>query len=41
MADFNKPVTVTPPANALPFKDLMNQMLGGMMTGASSSGVSY
>ncbi len=41
MSDFNKPVTVTPPASALPFKDLMNQMLGGMMTGASSSGVSY
>src|SRR5665811_2306001 len=28
MADFNQPVTVTPPAKALPFDKLMNEVLG-------------
>ena len=37
MADFDKPVTVTPPANALPLKSLLNQMFGGLTTGGASS----
>jgi hypothetical protein len=37
MADFNQPVTVTPPANALPLKSLLNQMFGGLTTGGASS----
>jgi hypothetical protein len=40
MADFDEPVTVTPPANALPFDTLMNEVLGGMM-GGSGSGLSF
>ena len=40
MADFDQPVTVTPPANALPFDTLMNEVLGGMM-GGSGSGLSF
>jgi hypothetical protein len=41
MADFDQPVTVTPPATALPFSQLMNQMFGGMMGGSGSSGLSF
>jgi hypothetical protein len=37
MADFNEPVTVTAPANALPLKSLLNQMFGGLTTGGASS----
>jgi hypothetical protein len=40
MANFDQPVTVTPPVNALPFNQLMNQMFGGML-GGSSSGLSF
>ena len=40
MADFDQPVTVTPPAKALPFDKLMNQVFGGMM-GGSGSGLSF
>jgi hypothetical protein len=40
MADFNQPVTVTPPANALPLKSLLNQMFGGLTTGGAS-GLSF
>ena len=40
MADFDEPVTVTPPAKALPFDTLMNEVLGGMM-GGSGSGLSF
>jgi len=40
MADFDQPVTVTPPAKALPFDTLMNEVLGGMM-GGSGSGLSF
>ena len=40
MADFNQPVTVTPPASALPLKSLLNQMFGGLTTG-SASGLSF
>jgi hypothetical protein len=40
MADFDEPVTVTPPAEALPFDTLMNEVLGGMM-GGSGSGLSF
>jgi hypothetical protein len=39
MADFDQPVTVTPPAKALPFDKLMNEVFGGMM-GGSGSGLS-
>jgi hypothetical protein len=40
MADFDQPVTVTPPAKALPLDTLMNEMFGGMM-GGSGSGLSF
>ncbi|MCX6364419.1 MAG: hypothetical protein NTW58_09695 [Actinobacteria bacterium] len=40
MADFDQPVTVTPPAKALPFDKLMNEMFGGML-GGSGSGLSF
>jgi len=40
MADFDQPVSVTPPAKALPFDTLMNEVLGGMM-GGSGSGLSF
>jgi hypothetical protein len=40
MAAFDEPVTVTPPAKALPFDTLMNEVLGGMM-GGSGSGLSF
>ncbi len=40
MADFDEPVTVTPPAKALPFDTLMNEVFGGMM-GGSGSGLSF
>ena len=33
MSGFDQPVAVTPPAGAKPFKDFMNQLLGGMMGG--------
>jgi hypothetical protein len=36
MADFDAPVTVTPPAKALPFDKLMNEMFGGMLGGSGS-----
>jgi len=36
MSGFNEPVTVSPPAKALPFDKLMNQMFGGMMGGSAS-----
>jgi hypothetical protein len=39
MAAFDQPVTVTPPANALPLSQLMNQMFGGTLNGAG--GTSY
>jgi len=35
MADFDEPVEVRAPANAKDFETLMNQLLGGMMGGAS------
>lgn len=35
MSDFDEPVVVTPPANALPFDKLMNEVFGGMMGGGS------
>jgi len=35
MGGFNEPVTVKPPAKALPMDQLMNQMFGGMMGGSS------
>jgi len=35
MADFDQPVTVTPPANALPFDKLMNEVMGGVGSGLS------
>jgi hypothetical protein len=37
MSAFDEPVTVTPPAKAKPFDELMNQMFGGMMGGAGTS----
>jgi hypothetical protein len=40
MADFDQPVTVTPPAQALPFDKLMNEMFGGML-GGGGSGLSF
>jgi len=40
MADFDQPITVTPPAKALPFDKLMNEVLGGMM-GGGGSGLSF
>jgi membrane-associated HD superfamily phosphohydrolase len=40
MADFDQPVTVTPPAKALPIDKLMNKVFGGMM-GGSGSGLSF
>ena len=40
MADFDQPVTVTPPAKALPFDKLMNEVFGGML-GGSGSGLSF
>ena len=40
MADFNEPVSVTPPAEALPFDKLMNEVFGGLM-GGSGSGLSF
>ena len=40
MADFDEPVTVTPPSKALPFDALMNEVLGGML-GGSGSGLSF
>ena len=40
MADFDQPVTVTPPAKSLPFDKLMNEVFGGMM-GGSGSGLSF
>lgn len=38
MADFDQPVTVTPPAKALPFDKLTNEVFGSAM-GSSSSGL--
>ena len=40
MADFDQPVSVTPPAEALPFDKLMNEVFGGLM-GGSGSGLSF
>ncbi|MCX6372475.1 MAG: hypothetical protein NTX16_05225 [Actinobacteria bacterium] len=40
MADFDQPVSVTPPATALPFDKLMNEVFGGLM-GSSGSGLSF
>ena len=40
MSGFNEPVTVSPPAKALPLDKLMNQMFGGMM-GGSGSGMGF
>jgi hypothetical protein len=40
MADFDQPVTVTPPDNALPFDKLMNEVFGGML-GGSGSGLTF
>jgi hypothetical protein len=37
MADFDQPVTVTPPAESQPFDKLMEQMFGGMMSGSGTS----
>ncbi len=37
MADFDEPVTVTPPAKAQSFDKLMEQMFGGMMGGSDMS----
>jgi hypothetical protein len=37
MADFDQPVTVTPPAEALPFDKLMNEVFGGLMGGGGLS----
>lgn len=38
MADFGEPVEVEAPAKAKDFDKLMEQLVGGMMTGASTSG---
>jgi len=38
MADFDQPVSVTPPANALPMSKLTQQMFGAM---GSTSGLTY
>ena len=40
MADFDEPVTVTPPAEALPFDKLMNEVFGGLM-GSGGSGLTF
>lgn len=40
MAEFDQPVSVTPPAKSLPFDKLMNEMFGAMM-GGSGSGLSF
>jgi len=40
MADFDEPVTVTPPADALPFEKLMESLFGGMLSGGQS-GMSF
>jgi hypothetical protein len=40
MADFDQPVSVTPPAKALPFDKLMNEMFGGML-GGGGTGLSF
>lgn len=40
MADFDQPVSVTPPAQALPLDKLMNEMFGGML-GGGGSGLSF
>jgi len=40
MADFDQPVTVTPPDKALPFDKLMNEVFGGML-GGSGSGLTF
>jgi hypothetical protein len=40
MADFDQPVSVTPPAKALPFDKLMNEVFGGML-GGGGSGLSF
>ncbi|MBE3032874.1 MAG: hypothetical protein IMZ74_06715 [Actinobacteria bacterium] len=39
MADFDQPVTVTPPAKALPFDKLTNEVFGSAMMGGSGSGL--
>lgn len=36
MSDFNQPVTVSPPASALPLDKLTEEMFGGMMGGSGS-----
>ncbi len=36
LSDFGATVTVTPPANALPFNQLMNSLFGGMLGGTGS-----
>ena len=40
LADFGEPVTVTPPADALPFSQLMNSLFGGMFGGMMNGGSS-
>jgi len=40
MADFDQPVSVTPPAKALPVDKLMNEVFGGLL-GGSGSGLSF
>ena len=40
LADFGEPVTVTPPADALPFDQLMNSLFGGMFGGMMNGGSS-
>ena len=40
MAEFDEPVTVTPPSDAQPFEKLMESLFGGMMSGGQS-GMSF
>jgi len=41
MSDFDQPVTVTAPANALPLKSLLDQMFGGLMSSGAASSLSF
>ncbi len=40
MADFDQPVSLAPPAEALPFDKLMNEVFGGLL-GGSGAGLSF
>jgi hypothetical protein len=41
MSDFDQPVTVTAPANALPLKSLLDQMFGGLLSSGAASSLSF